>query len=41
LRQRVSADIRDAIRLTALVEFVDSHHLPEGAPLIDDRRAFD
>jgi hypothetical protein len=34
-------EIRDAIRLTAAVEFVDCQELPEGAPLIEDRRKVD
>jgi phenylacetate-CoA ligase len=41
LSRRLTAEIRDAIRLTAAVEFVDSRELPEGAPLIEDRRAVD
>jgi phenylacetate-CoA ligase len=38
LGRRLVAEIRDAIRLTAAVEFVDVHELPEGVPLIEDRR---
>jgi phenylacetate-CoA ligase len=41
LRQRLSAEIREAIRLTAAVEFVDTQELPEGVPLIEDRRRVD
>jgi phenylacetate-CoA ligase len=41
LGRRLSAEIRDAIRLTAMVEFVDPHNLPEGAPLLEDRRKID
>jgi phenylacetate-CoA ligase len=41
LSRRLMAEIRDAIRLTAAVEFVDSQDLPEGAPLIEDRRKVD
>ncbi|HEX9867739.1 MAG TPA: AMP-binding protein [Candidatus Tectomicrobia bacterium] len=41
LGQRLVAELRDAIRLTAAVEFVDSQELPEGMPLIDDRRKVD
>jgi phenylacetate-coenzyme A ligase PaaK-like adenylate-forming protein len=41
LGRRLSAEIRDAIRLTAVVEFVDPQNLPEGAPLFDDRRKID
>jgi phenylacetate-CoA ligase len=41
LGRRLSAEIRDAIRLTAIVEFVDPQNLPEGAPLFDDRRKID
>ena len=41
LGQRLVAELRDAIRLTAAVEFVDSQELPEGMPLIDDRRQVD
>jgi phenylacetate-CoA ligase len=41
LGRRLSAEIRDAIRLTASVEFVDPQNLPEGVPLLDDRRKFD
>jgi phenylacetate-CoA ligase len=41
LGRRLVAEIRDAIRLTATVEFVDSHTLPEGMPLIEDRRKVD
>jgi phenylacetate-CoA ligase len=39
LGQRLVAEIRDAIRLTAALEFVDSQDLSEAAPLIEDRRA--
>jgi phenylacetate-CoA ligase len=41
LGQRLSGDIRDAIRLTAALEFVDSQQLPAGSPLIEDRRKVD
>jgi len=41
LGQRLVAELRDAIRLTAAVEFVDAQELPEGLPLIDDRRRLD
>jgi phenylacetate-CoA ligase len=41
LGRRLSAEIREAIRLTARVEFVDPQHLPEGAPLVVDRRQID
>jgi phenylacetate-coenzyme A ligase PaaK-like adenylate-forming protein len=41
LRQRLSREVRDAIRLTAALEFVDSQQIPEGTPLIDDRRNTD
>jgi phenylacetate-CoA ligase len=41
LGRRLVAEIRDAIRLTATVEFVDSPALPEGMPLIEDRRKVD
>ncbi|HSF32862.1 MAG TPA: hypothetical protein VLK82_20620 [Candidatus Tectomicrobia bacterium] len=41
LGQRLRGEIRDAIRLTAAVEFVESHQLPEGTPLIEDRRKVD
>jgi phenylacetate-CoA ligase len=41
LGRRLTAEIRDAIRLTATVEFVTSEELPEGTPLIDDRRRVD
>ncbi len=41
LHRRLTTEIRDAIRLSAVVEFVDSQELPEGAPLIEDRRAVD
>ncbi len=41
LRQRLRGEIRDAIRLTAAVDFVESHQLPEGTPLIEDRRKVD
>jgi hypothetical protein len=41
LGRRLSAEIRDAIRLTAIIEFVDPQNLPEGAPLFDDRRKID
>jgi phenylacetate-CoA ligase len=39
LRQRLSIDIRDAIRLTAAIELVTPQDLPEGTPLIEDRRS--
>jgi phenylacetate-CoA ligase len=41
LARRLTAEIRDAIRLTALVEFVDAKDLPEDTPLIEDRRKVD
>jgi phenylacetate-CoA ligase len=41
LGRRLSAEIRDAIRVMAMVEFVDPQNLPEGAPLIEDRRKID
>jgi phenylacetate-CoA ligase len=41
LGRRLSSEIHDAIRLTAAVEFVDSQQLPEGTPLIEDRRMVD
>jgi phenylacetate-CoA ligase len=41
LGRRLTAEIRDAIRLTASVEFVDPQDLPEGAPFFDDRRRLD
>jgi phenylacetate-CoA ligase len=41
LRRRLSAEIRDAIRLTPIIEFVDSQDIPDGAPLFDDRRRLD
>jgi phenylacetate-CoA ligase len=41
LGRRLIAEIRDAIRLSAIVEFVASQDLPEGAALIDDRRKVD
>jgi phenylacetate-coenzyme A ligase PaaK-like adenylate-forming protein len=41
LGRRLIAELRDAIRLTAAVEFVDSQELPEGMPLIEDRRKVD
>jgi phenylacetate-CoA ligase len=41
LGRRLSTEIRDAIRLTARVEFVDPQDLPEGAPLVVDRRQID
>jgi phenylacetate-CoA ligase len=41
LGQRLVAELRDAIRLTATVEFVDSQALPDGMPLIEDRRKVD
>ncbi|MGH8066468.1 MAG: phenylacetate--CoA ligase family protein [Candidatus Entotheonellia bacterium] len=41
LGQRLIAEIREAIRLTAAVEFVDSQELPEGVPLTEDRRMVD
>jgi phenylacetate-CoA ligase len=41
LGQCLIAEIREAIRLTAAVEFVDSRELPEGVPLIEDRRRVD
>jgi phenylacetate-coenzyme A ligase PaaK-like adenylate-forming protein len=41
LARRLGVDIRDAIRLRARVEFVDQRELPDGAPLVDDRRKID
>jgi hypothetical protein len=41
LERRLVAELRDAIRLTARVDFVDSQALPEGMPLIEDRRKVD
>jgi phenylacetate-CoA ligase len=41
LGRRLSTEIRDAIRLTASVEFVDPLDLPEGSPLFEDRRKLD
>jgi phenylacetate-coenzyme A ligase PaaK-like adenylate-forming protein len=41
LGQRLTAEIRDAIRLTATVQFVDVKDLPDGTPLIEDRRTVD
>jgi phenylacetate-CoA ligase len=41
LSGRLIAELRDAIRLTVAVELVDSQELPEGTPLIDDRRTVD
>ncbi len=41
LGRRLSTEIRDAIRLTPIVEFVDPQELPEGAPLFNDRRKLD
>jgi phenylacetate-CoA ligase len=41
LGQRLTAEIRDAIRLTATVQFVDVQDLPDGTPLIEDRRTVD
>jgi phenylacetate-CoA ligase len=41
LGQRLSVEIREAIRLTAMLEFVDPQNLPEGAPLVEDRRTID
>jgi phenylacetate-CoA ligase len=41
LGRRLVAEIREAIRLTAAVEFVTSQDLAEEAPLIEDRRAVD
>ncbi len=41
LSRRLTAEIRDAIRLTARIEFVALQDLPEGVPLIDDRRRLD
>jgi DNA polymerase III delta prime subunit len=41
LGRRLSMEIRDAIRLTAMLEFVDPQNLPEDAPLIEDRRTID
>jgi hypothetical protein len=37
----LSTEIRDAIRLTPIVEFVDPQELPEGTPLFNDRRKLD
>jgi phenylacetate-CoA ligase len=41
LARRLTAEIRDAIRLSARVELVDPHDLPEGAPIVEDRRKLD
>jgi phenylacetate-CoA ligase len=41
LGRRLTAEIRDAIRLTARVELVALQDLPDGTPLIDDRRRID
>jgi phenylacetate-coenzyme A ligase PaaK-like adenylate-forming protein len=41
LGRRLSAEIREAIRLAARLEFVDPDNLPEGAPLVEDRRTLD
>jgi phenylacetate-CoA ligase len=41
LGRRLTAEIRDAIRITAAVEFVDSNDLAEGVPLVEDRRKVD
>src|SRR5262245_26591544 len=41
LGRRLTTDIRDAIRLTAAVDFVAPHELPESAPVVDDRRSVD
>jgi phenylacetate-CoA ligase len=41
LQRRLTADIRDAIRLTADVEFVAPQELPDSAPLVEDRRSMD
>jgi len=41
LRQRLLAEIRDAIRLTATIALVEPQDIPEGAPLVEDRRQVD
>jgi phenylacetate-CoA ligase len=41
LGRRLVAELRDAIRLAAAVEFVDAQDLPDGMPLIEDRRKVD
>jgi phenylacetate-CoA ligase len=41
LGRHLIAELRDAIRLTAAVEFVDSQKLPEWMPVIEDRRKVD
>ena len=38
LSQRLMADIREAIRLTARIHLVEATQLPEGAPLVVDQR---
>jgi phenylacetate-CoA ligase len=41
MERRLTTEIRDAIRLTARVQLVAPQAIPEGAPLIDDRRKVD
>jgi phenylacetate-CoA ligase len=41
LSRRLTAEIRDAIRMTGNVEFVALQDLPAGAPLIEDHRKVD
>ena len=41
LAQRLMAEIRDAIRLSANIQLVDQSDLPEDAPVVDDRRRID
>jgi phenylacetate-CoA ligase len=41
LQRRLVTEIRDAIRLTADIVFVEAADLPAGAPLIEDRRRID
>jgi phenylacetate-CoA ligase len=41
LRRRLVAEIREAIRLSAAIELVAPGGIPEGAPLIVDRRTVD
>jgi len=41
LRRRLISEIRDVIRLTADIVFVEAESIPAGAPLIEDRRQID
>jgi phenylacetate-CoA ligase len=41
LNPRLRAELHDALRLSANVEFVAVQDLPDGTPLIDDRRKMD